>query len=271
MTKLPSSKLAKTLPLLALALCLAIAAAGCREPARPLKVGATSVPHAQILEFVKPALEKEGIKLQIVEYNDYVQPNLNLADKQLDANYFQHIPYLEDFCASHKLNLVWVCKVHIEPMGLYPGRVKSLDGFREGDKIGIPNDVTNAGRALLLLQKAGLIRLKEGTGIKATVNDVAENPKRLQIVEIEAAMLPRVLPDLAAAVINGNYAIQAGFQPTKDALFLESGDSPYANVLVVRKGDENRKEIQALARVLQSEDVKKFIQDTYKGSVIPAF
>jgi len=243
----------------------------CRSSRASLKVGATSVPHAEILEFVKPILEKQGINLEIVEYNDYVQPNLQLADGQLDANYFQHIPYLEDFCASRKLDLVWVAKVHIEPMGIYSSKIKSLADLKDGDKIGIPNDVTNGGRALALLEKAGLIKLKDGSGIKATVQDISENPKHLQIIEIEAPMLPRVLPDLTAAVINGNFAIQAGLQPTKDALFLESGDSPFANVLVVRKGDEKRKEIEALAKVLQSEDVRKFIEEKYRGAVIPAF
>lgn len=247
------------------------ALAGCRPAQKSLKVGATSVPHAEILEFVKPILAKQGISLEIVEYNDYVQPNLQLADGQLDANFFQHIPYLEDFCASRKLDLVWVAKIHIEPMGIYSNKLKSLSELKDGDKIGIPNDVTNGGRALALLEKASLIKLKEGLGVKATVQDIVENPRRFQIVEIEAAMLPRVLPDLAVGVINGNFAIQAGFQPTKDALFLESGDSPFANVLVVRKGDEKRKEIQELARALQSQDVKKFIEEKYKGAVIPAF
>lgn len=252
-------------------IALSPALTGCRKAQRSLKVGATSVPHAEILEFIKPMLEKQGIKLEIVEFNDYVQPNLQLADGQLDANYFQHIPYLEDFCASRKLDLVWVAKIHIEPMGIYSSKLKSLSELKDGDKIGIPSDVTNGGRALALLEKAGLIKLKEGSGVKATVRDIVENPRNFRIVEIEAPMLPRVLPDLAIAVINGNFAIQAGFQPTKDALFLESGDSPFANVLVVRKGDENRKDIQALARALQSEDVRKFIEEKYKGAVVPAF
>ncbi len=264
---------AVTLPVVAL-ICLVVfstALGGCRKHQKSLKVGATSVPHAEILEFVKPTLAKQGITLEIVEYNDYVQPNLQLADGELDANYFQHVPYLEDFCASRKLDLVWVAKIHIEPMGIYSNRVKSLSELKDGDKIGIPNDATNGGRALALLEKAGLIKLKEGLGVKATVQDIVENPRNFRIVEIEAPMLPRVLPDLTVAVINGNFAIQAGLQPTKDALFLESGDSPFANVLVVRKGDEKRKDIQELAKALQSHDVRKFIEEKYKGAVIPAF
>jgi len=250
-------------------LILSLVFAGCKSEG--LKVGATSVPHAEILEFVKPMLEKEGVKLEIVEYDDYVRPNLDLADKQLDANYFQHIPYLKDFAGSRNLDLVWVAKVHIEPMGIYSSKIGGLDELNANDKIGIPNDVTNGGRALVLLEKAGLIKLGEGLGIKATVNDVVENPKNLQFVELEAPMLPHALPELACAVINGNYALQAGFVPTKDSLFLESGDSLFANVVVVRKGDENRPAIVKLVKTLQSPEVKKFIEEKYKGGVIPAF
>lgn len=253
-----------------LVLILSLVSAGCKRPS-VLKVGATPVPHAEILAAVKDTLAKQGIQLQVVEFSDYVQPNLQLADKQLDANFFQHIPYLEDFCASKKLDLVWVAKVHIEPMGIYPGKVKSLSGLSQGDSVGIPNDVTNAGRALALLEKAGLIKLKDGVGVKGTVKDIISNPKGLKIVELEAAMLPRSLPDLAVGVLNGNFALQAGFNPTKDALFLESGDSPFANVLVVRKGDEARSDIKALVQALQSQAVKDLIQQKYKGGVIPAF
>ncbi|HHW17371.1 MAG TPA: ABC transporter substrate-binding protein [Firmicutes bacterium] len=248
---------------------LAVFIAGCKP--RGLKVGATAAPHAEILEIVKPILKKEGIDLQIVEYDDYVKPNIDLADKQIDANYFQHVPYLEDFAASRKLDLVWVAKIHIEPMGIYSSKIKSLSDLAEGGKVGIPNDATNGGRALALLEKAGLIKLKEGVGIKATVKDIVDNPKKLDIVELAAPMLPRTLPDLDIAVINGNFALQAGLSPTKDALFLESGDSPFANVLVVRKGDEKRADIQKLAKALQSPEVKKFIEEKYKGAVIPAF
>jgi len=242
---------------------------GCRSAV--LKVGASPVPHAEILEVVKPLLKQEGIELKIVEYSDYVQPNLQLQDKQLDANYFQHIPYLEDFAKSRKLDLVWVAKVHIEPMGIYSKKVKSLSEVSEGDNIGIPNDVTNGGRALALLEKAGLIRLKEGVGVKGTVRDITANPKNLKIVELEAAMLPRVLPDVTLAVINGNFALQAGLNPVKDSLFIESADSPFANVIAVRKGDEKDPRIQKLVKAIQSPEVRKFIEEKYQGAVVPAF
>ncbi|MFV9567367.1 MetQ/NlpA family ABC transporter substrate-binding protein [Thermoanaerobacter mathranii] len=236
-----------------------------------IKVGATPVPHAQILNVVKPILAKEGINLEIVEFTDYVQPNLKLAEKELDANYFQHIPYLEDFSKEHNLNLTYIAKVHIEPMGIYSQKIKNLSELKEGATIAIPNDATNGGRALLLLQSAGVIKLKPDAGIKATVNDIVENPKKIKISELEAATLPRVLSDVDAAVINTNYALEAGLIPTKDALFIESADSPYVNVLVVRKGDESRPELMKLAEALNSPEVKKFIEEKYKGAVVPAF
>ena len=236
-----------------------------------IKVGATPVPHAQILNVVKPILAKEGINLEIVEFTDYVQPNLKLAEKELDANYFQHIPYLEDFSKEHNLNLTYIAKVHIEPMGIYSQKIKNLNELKEGATIAIPNDATNGGRALLLLQSAGVIKLKPDASIKATVSDIVENPKKIKISELEAATLPRVLSDVDAAVINTNYALEAGLIPTKDALFIESADSPYVNVLVVRKGDESRPELMKLAEALNSPEVKKFIEEKYKGAVVPAF
>lgn len=236
-----------------------------------VKVGASPVPHAEILNVVKPLLEKEGIKLEIVEFTDYIQPNLQLADKQLDANYFQHIPYLEKFCSDHNLDLTYIAKVHIEPMGIYSQKIKKLDELKEGASVAIPNDPTNGGRALLLLQKAGVIKLKDGAGITATINDISENPRKIKIKELEAATLPRVLQDVDAAVINTNYALEAKLVPTKDALAIESADSPYVNILAVRKGDESRPELKKLAEVLNSPEVKKFIEDKYQGAVVPAF
>jgi D-methionine transport system substrate-binding protein len=236
-----------------------------------IKVGATAVPHAEILEVVKPALEKEGIKLEIVEFNDYVQPNLAVSDKELDANFFQHIPYLEKFCAERNLKLTNAGAIHIEPMGVYSKKVKSLNDVKAGDTVAIPNDPTNGGRALALLEKAGVIKLKEGVGINATVNDVAENAKNLKFSEIEAAQLPRSLEDVTLAVINTNYALQADLVPTKDALAIEDGNSPYVNVVAVRTGDENREEIQKLVKALKSPEVKKFIEDKYKGAILAAF
>lgn len=236
-----------------------------------LKVGASAVPHAEILQVVKPILEKEGIDLQIVEFSDYVQPNLALNDKELDANYFQHVPYLENFVAEHNVNLVSAAGIHIEPMGVYSKKIKDLKEIKDGAAIAIPNDPTNGGRSLLLLEKAGLLKLKDGVGVKATVQDVVDNPKHLQFKEVEAAQVPRALEDVDAAVINTNYAMQADLVPTKDALIIEDSSSPYVNIVAVRKGDENRPEIQALIKALKSDDVKKFINEKYKGAVVPAF
>ena len=235
-----------------------------------LKVGATPVPHAEILNEIKPLLAKDGIDLQIIEFTDYVKPNLSLNDKEIDANFFQHEPYLKKFAADRKLDLVNLVAVHIEPMGVYSKKLKDIKSVPDGAKVAIPNDPTNGGRALNILAKAGLIKLKDGVGISATVGDIVENPKNLKITEAEAAMLPRTLDDVDLAVINSNFAMEAKLNPTKDALFIEPKDSPYANIVAVRKGDENRKEIQALKKALTSPEVKKFIEEKYKGAVIPA-
>lgn len=261
-----------------------LALAGCGNSSTPassssassgsktLKVGATAVPHAEILEVVKPILEKEGITLDIVEFNDYVQPNLALNDKELDANFFQHEPYLNNFMEEHKeVKLKNVLGVHIEPMGIYSKKIKDLKDLNDGAMIAIPNDPTNGGRALLLLQKAGLLKLKDGVNEKATVQDISENPHNLKFQEVEPAQVPRTLDDVAAAVINTNYAMQVNLVPTKDALFMEDNTSPYVNILVVREGDENRPEIQALIKALKSPEVKDFINEHYKGAVVPAF
>lgn len=236
-----------------------------------LKVGATPVPHAEILNEIKPLLAKDGIDLQIIEFTDYVKPNLSLNDKEIDANFFQHEPYLKKFAADRKLDLVNLVAVHIEPMGVYSKKLKDIKSVPDGAKVAIPNDPTNGGRALNILAKAGLIKLKDGVGISATVGDIVENPKNLKITEAEAAMLPRTLDDVDLAVINSNFAMEAKLNPMKDALFIEPKDSPYANIVAVRKGDENRKEIQALKKALTSPEVKKFIEEKYKGAVIPAF
>ena len=244
-----------------------------KSPAKKvvLKVGATPVPHAEILNFIKPTLEKEGIDLQIIEFSDYVKPNLALNDKELDANFFQHIPYLEKFAKERNLPLTTLTKVHIEPMGIYSKSIKSLDALPEGAKIAIPNDPTNGGRALAMLQSAKLLKLKDGVGISGTPSDIVENPKNFSIVEIEAALLPRSLDDVAISVINSNFAMEAQLNPVKDSLFTEPKDSPYANIVAIRKGDENRPELQKLAKALTSPEVKKFIEDKYKGAVVPAF
>lgn len=236
-----------------------------------LKVGATPVPHAEILEFVKPLLKAEGIDLQIVEFTDYVRPNLALNDGELDANFFQHIPYLDTFSADHRLNLVSFAKIHIEPMGLYSKRVTQLSQLPNGARIAIPNDVTNGGRALLLLADAGLIELRAGAGVTATPFDIVRNPKNLRFQELEAALLPRVLDELDAAIINTNYALEAGLIPLRDALVIEGEESPYVNIVAIRSADTGKAALQKLADVLTRPEVKTFILDTYKGAVVPVF
>ena len=236
-----------------------------------LKIGATPVPHAEILNFIKPALAKEGVDLQIIEFTDYVKPNMALADKELDANFFQHSPYLEKFAKDRNLPLVSLGKVHIEPMGIYSKKLKDVKAIADGGKVAIPNDPTNGGRALAILAKAGLITMKDGVGVNGTVADVTANPKHLQFVEVEAALLPRSMDDVDLSVINSNFAMEAKLNPVKDSLFTEAKDSPYANIIAIRKGDEKRPELQKLMKALTSPEVKKFIEDKYKGAVVPAF
>ncbi|HLT58914.1 MAG TPA: MetQ/NlpA family ABC transporter substrate-binding protein [Limnochordales bacterium] len=254
----------------AVLLVLALGAAAGAQ-AQVIKVGATPVPHAEILEFIKPALAAEGIELQIVEFTDYVLPNLALSDGELDANYFQHIPYLETFSADHRLDLTVLVGVHIEPMGLYSQRVDSLEDLPQGATVAIPNDATNGGRALLLLQEAGLIRLAEGTGITATVFDIVDNPRNIRFRELEAPLLPRALADVDAAVINTNYALEAGLVPLRDALVIEGAESPYVNVVAVRTGDEANPALLKLADALTRPEVRDFILERYEGAVVPVF
>lgn len=239
--------------------------------AEKLVVGATQVPHAEILEVVKPALAKEGVELDIKVFTDYVQPNLQLADKQLDANFFQHQPYLDTFNKDRKTNLVSVGLVHVEPFGGYSKKIKSLAELKDGATIAIPNDPSNSGRALLLLQKQGLLKLKDPSNIVATPIDIAENPKKLKFRELEAAMLPRSFDDLDLALINTNYALEAGLVPTRDALFIEGADSPYANLVAARPDNKDAPAVKKLVNALHSEAVRKFIIEKYKGAVVPAF
>ena len=247
-------------------------AAGTSQEAKNLKVGATPVPHAEILEEIKADLKNEGINLDIVEFSDYVQPNIALNDKELDANFFQHEPYLNDFIKEHsEMKLANAGGIHIEPMGIYSKKITDLKDLTDGASIAIPNDPTNGGRALMLIEKAGLLKLKDGVKETATVQDIAENPKNLKFNEVEAAQVPRTLEDVDAAVINTNYAMQINLVPTKDALFMEDSTSPYVNIVAVRTGDESRPEIQALMKALKSDKVKKFIEDKYKGAIVPAF
>lgn len=237
-----------------------------------LKIGATPAPHAEILEQIKPDLKAQGVNLEIVEFNDYVQPNIALNDKELDANFFQHEPYLNDFVKEHKeMKLKNAGGIHVEPMGIYSHKVKDLTELTEGAIVSIPNDPTNGGRALLLLQKAGLIQLKDGTGAEATLQDITNNPRNLTIREVEAAQLPRTLDDVDISIINTNFALNADLNPMKDALFIEDKDSPYVNIVTVRDGDENRDDIKKLLAALKSDKVKKFILDKYTGAIVPAF
>ncbi|GEB35687.1 MULTISPECIES: MetQ/NlpA family ABC transporter substrate-binding protein [Brevibacillus] len=243
------------------------------EPAKEvtLKVGAAPVPHAEILEFVKPKLKEQGVNLEVVVLDDEGQLNPALQDKQIDANFFQHVPYLDSIKTEKGYDFAVTTKVHVEPIGFYSDKLKSKDEIQEGAKIGIPNNPSNEYRALILLQEQGWIKLKDGlTTYQATPKDIAENPKKLEFIEAEASTLPRVLPDLAGAVINTNVVLEAKIDP-KSALFREGANSPYANVITVRKGDENRDEIKKLDAVLTSPEVKKFIEDKYGVAVVPAF
>lgn len=258
----------KLLTALAAAAALTSAAA---QAADTISVAATAVPHAEILEFVKPALAKEGVELKVKVFTDYVQPNVQVAEERLDANFFQHQPYLDEFNAARSTQLVSIAGVHVEPFGAYSSKIKSLADLPQGANVVIPNDATNGGRALLLLQKAGVIKLKDGAGITATVRDIAENPKGIKVRELEAATLPRVLAQVDLALINTNYALEAGLNPTKDALVIEGSDSPYVNILVVSAANKDKPALQKLAKALNSAEVKAFISDKYKGAVVPAF
>ena len=237
-------------------------------------VGASPAPHAEILEAAKPLMAEKGFDLQVMIYSDYVQPNNALDAGDLDANYFQHFPYLESFNQQHGTKLASAAAVHYEPFGIYAGKTASLEEVADGAVVAVPNDVTNEARALLLLEAQGLITLKEGAGLEATKNDIAENPKNLEIMEVEAAQIPRVLPDVDIAVINGNYAIEAGLK-VSDALAVEDAESiaatTYGNVLAVREGEEETDKSKALVEVLTSDEIKKFMEETYEGAVVPLF
>ena len=274
-------------PVLALALAASLAACGSSTASSAasseasseaasaettvLKVGASPSPHAEILEQVKPILAEQGIDLQITEFDDYVMPNTAVEDGSLDANYFQHLPYLEDFNAKNGTHLASVGVIHYEPMGLYPGKSSDLANIPDGAKIGIPGDNTNGARALLLLEAQGVLKLKEGVGLEATELDIEENPHNVEIVPMEAANLPASLPDLDFAVINGNYASGAGIGDT--VLVTEDADSvaaqTYGNIVAVKEGNENNPAVLALVEALKSDTIKQYIKDTYNGIVMP--
>ena len=236
-----------------------------------LTVAASPTPHAEILNQCVPILAEQGIELVVNEYSDYVVPNTAVEDGDEDANYFQHIPYLEEFNETRGTHLVDVASVHIEPMGVYAGKTASLEELADGAVIAIPNDATNEGRALLLLEAQGLITLDDSSNMTATRNNIVDNPKNLEFQELEAATIPSVLADVDLAVINSNYALGAGLNPTTDALAIESSASPYVNVLVVKEGNENNEAIQALVEALHSDTIRDYITETFDGAVVPAF
>ncbi len=254
--------------LLSAVLCLFAAVAA--PAAEKLVVGVTPFPHKDIMEIVKTLMAKEGYTLEIQEFTDYIQPNMALAEKQLFANFFQHIPYLDNMNAEGNLNLAWIAKVHIEPLGLYSEKIKRLDELKSGDTIAVPNDPTNEARALRLLEVNGLIKLKAGELV--TVIDITDNPKSLRFTELEAAQLPRTLEDVTASVINTNFAGEAGLNPAKDAIIIEGRDSPYANVVVIRAGDVGSPAAEALRRASNSPEVKKYIEEVLiPRGIVPAF
>ena len=238
-----------------------------------IKVAASATPHAEILEEAKPILEKEGWDLEVTVFDDYVQPNLVVESGDFDANYFQHIPYLDNFNEEEGTHLVNAGGIHYEPFGIYPGTKKTLDDLEDGDTIAVPNDTTNEARALLLLQDNGVITLKDGAGLEATVKDIEENPKNIQIEELEAAQVSRVKDEVAFVVLNGNYALQAGYSVSKDSIAHETSDSEaaktYVNIIAVKEGNEDNEAVKALVDVLKSDEIKDYINETYDGAVVP--
>ena len=262
---------------LSLVLCLGLlAGCGAADKAdKTITIAASPTPHAEILKVAAEVLAKEGWTLEIKEYTDYVQPNNVVEDGEIDANYFQHVPYLNDFNANNGTHLVSVAMVHYEPFGIYAGTKNAIADLVEGDKIAIPNDGSNRARALLLLEAQGLIKLRDGVGMDATDLDIVENPLNLDIVQMEAAQIANVRDSVALAVINGNYALQAGLNAGTDALAVEDSESisaiTYANILVVKEGNENAEKIQALVKAVLSQEVKDYITETYSGAVVPIF
>ena len=238
-----------------------------------IKVAASATPHAEILEEAKPTLEKEGWDLEVTVFDDYVQPNLVVESGDFDANYFQHIPYLDNFNEEQGTHLVNAGGIHYEPFGIYPGTKKTLDDLEDGDTIAVPNDTTNEARALLLLQDNGVITLKDGAGLEATVKDIEENTKNIQIEELEAAQVSRVKDEVAFVVLNGNYALQAGYSVSKDSIAHETSDSEaaktYVNIIAVKEGNEDNEAVKALVDVLKSDEIKDYINETYDGAVVP--
>ena len=261
--------------ILALVLALSLAACGGKTDDKTITIAASPTPHAEILKVAAEVLVKDGWTLEIKEYTDYVQPNNVVEDGEIDANYFQHVPYLEQFNADNGTHLVSVAMIHYEPFGIYAGTKSAIADLAEGDKIAVPNDGSNRARALLLLEAEGVIQLKEGVGMDATDLDIVGNPLNVEIVQMEAAQIANVRDSVALAVINGNYALQAGLNAGTDALAVEDAASisatTYANILVVKEGNENTEKTQALIKAVMSEEVKAYINETYSGAVVPIF
>lgn len=248
---------------------LTLGACGKKSDTKKITIGATAVPHAEILEEVKPILKEKGYELEIKVFSDYVLPNRALEDGELDANFFQHIPYIEGFNKNHKTNIVALNKIHLEPLGLYSKKIKSLDELKDGVTITIPNDPTNGSRALKLLEDNKVIKLQQKDLVSKL--DIVKNPKNIKIQEIDAPQLSRTLDDVEASIINTNYALQANLDPTKDVIAIEDKESPYSNVIAVKSGNEEKEEIKALCEAITSEKIKKFIEEKYSGSIIPSF
>ncbi|WP_346913445.1 MetQ/NlpA family ABC transporter substrate-binding protein [Clostridium sp.] len=273
-------KSVKKLLSLTLILALGVTLVGCGSKGKEsseangegkvIAIGVSPEPHKAIVEnAIKPLLEKEGYKVEVVEFSDYVLPNTALAEGEIDANYFQHIPFLEATVKEKSYDLSYTTKVHLEPMGLYSEKIDDISAIKEGAEIAIPNDPSNGARALKLLAKNGVIEIPEGDLV--TAKDITSNPKNVKITELDAEQLPRVLQDVELAVINTNYALEGGLNPLKDALVIEGGDSPYANIIAVRTKDKENDKIKALTKAATSEEVKKYIEDNYKGAIVPAF
>ncbi|TCO71386.1 MetQ/NlpA family ABC transporter substrate-binding protein [Marinisporobacter balticus] len=237
----------------------------------PLKVGVTAGPHEQIVEKVKELSKEKGLDVEIVSFNDYTQPNVQVFEKQIDINSFQHTPYLSKFNEDHKMDLVNVASTVNFPMGIYSNQLKSLDELKEGDKISLPNDPTNEARALILLQSANIIKLKDSTDLNMTIADIVDNPKNIEFIELDAPMVAHSLPDVSVAAINTNYAMQAGFNPVKDSIFIESKDSPWVNIIAARPDNKDSEKVKQFIAIYQSEAIKKFIEETFDGSVVSGF
>lgn len=261
----------RTLIVRSVALAAVLAAGGALAQDKPLKIGVTAGPHAQIFEQVKKVAERDGLKIQVIEFSDYVQPNAALSSGDLDANSYQHKPYLDQQVKDRGYRIVPVGYTVNFPIGIYSKKVKSLADLKEGSRIGIPNDPTNGGRVLLVFQDKGLIKLRADAGLKATPLDVVDNPKKIKFVEVDAAQLPRTLDDLDASAVNTNYALPAGLNPGRDAIAQESAKSPYVNLLAVREQDKDKPWVAKLVKAYHSEEVRRFVQTEFKGAVVPGF